>query len=188
MLRSKRGILDGRSPELLLLAVCVLWFLAEGWSRWPQADDAYISFRYAQNLAEGNGLVFNVGEYVEGFTNLSWTVLLAAGVLLGWQAPDVAHCFGLLSGVALLLATYFYVLARSAWQRSSIDAHVPGHSGSDADYVFARKPDYILIQRQGTGAIPIPALVDIWSHPELKRRYRWDRWMRAYRRLASSAK
>ena len=24
-------------------------------------DDAYISFRYAKNLAEGNGLVYNIG-------------------------------------------------------------------------------------------------------------------------------
>ena len=29
-------------------------------------DDAYISFRYSHNLAAGEGLVFNPGEYVEG--------------------------------------------------------------------------------------------------------------------------
>src|SRR5438105_2557104 len=38
-------------------------------------DDAYISFRYAWNFAHGQGLVFNPGEHVEGFTNLSWTLL-----------------------------------------------------------------------------------------------------------------
>jgi len=43
-------------------------------------DDAFISFRYAQNLVDGNGLVFNPGERVEGYTNLSWTLLMA-GVL-----------------------------------------------------------------------------------------------------------
>ena len=46
-------------------------------------DDAYISFRYADNLVNGHGLVFNPGERVEGITNLLWTVLfvpvLAAG-------------------------------------------------------------------------------------------------------------
>ena len=36
-------------------------------------DDAYISFRYAHNLVVGEGLVFNPGEYLEGFTNFLWT-------------------------------------------------------------------------------------------------------------------
>lgn len=40
-------------------------------------DDAYISFRYARNLLEGHGLVFNPGERVEGYTNFLWTVLTA---------------------------------------------------------------------------------------------------------------
>src|SRR5262245_14911733 len=39
-------------------------------------DDAFISFRYARNLANGNGLVFNPGERVEGYTNFLWTVVL----------------------------------------------------------------------------------------------------------------
>jgi len=44
-------------------------------------DDAFISFRYAENLVAGYGLTFNrVGEPVEGYTNFLWTLLLA-GVL-----------------------------------------------------------------------------------------------------------
>jgi len=46
-------------------------------------DDAFISFRYAENLAAGNGPVFNAGEYVEGYTTFLWVVLLAIGKLLG---------------------------------------------------------------------------------------------------------
>jgi hypothetical protein len=42
------------------------------------SDDAYISFRYARNLAEHGQLVFNLGERVEGYTNFLWTVLLPA--------------------------------------------------------------------------------------------------------------
>src|SRR5262245_49032609 len=37
------------------------------------ADDAFISFRYARNWAEGQGLVWNPGERVEGYTNFLWT-------------------------------------------------------------------------------------------------------------------
>lgn len=40
-------------------------------------DDAYISFRYAQNLVNGEGLVFNPGERVEGYSNLLYVLMLA---------------------------------------------------------------------------------------------------------------
>lgn len=40
-------------------------------------DDSYISLQYAKNLALGHGLVFNVAERVEGYTNFLWIVWLA---------------------------------------------------------------------------------------------------------------
>jgi hypothetical protein len=40
-------------------------------------DDAMISMRYARNLAQGYGLVWNPGERVEGFSNLLWVVYMA---------------------------------------------------------------------------------------------------------------
>ncbi|MFQ5416191.1 MAG: hypothetical protein ACE5FL_03975 [Myxococcota bacterium] len=64
--------------------LAVLVFLWEAWLPRSQIDDAYISFRYAGNLVAGHGLVFNAGEYVEGFTNLLWTLLIAAGIALGF--------------------------------------------------------------------------------------------------------
>ena len=45
---------------------------------WFLTDDAFISFRYARNLIEGHGLVFNPGERVEGYSNFLWTLELAA--------------------------------------------------------------------------------------------------------------
>ena len=51
-------------------------------------DDAFISFRYAQNLAQGHGLVFNLGERVEGYTNFLWTLLLGLIVAVGAR-PEV---------------------------------------------------------------------------------------------------
>ena len=39
-------------------------------------DDAMISMRYAWNFSHGSGLVWNPGEYVEGYTNpVSYTHL-----------------------------------------------------------------------------------------------------------------
>lgn len=40
-------------------------------------DDAYISYRYGKNLMEGKGLVYNQGEFVEGYTNFLWTIITA---------------------------------------------------------------------------------------------------------------
>jgi hypothetical protein len=39
-------------------------------------EDAYISFRYARNLANGLGLVYNEGERVEGYSNLLWVLIM----------------------------------------------------------------------------------------------------------------
>ena len=41
-------------------------------------DDAMISMRYARNLANGHGLVWNPGEEaVQGYTNLGLTLVMA---------------------------------------------------------------------------------------------------------------
>jgi hypothetical protein len=57
------------------LAAYVLHFiLFRGWI----VDDAGISFAYARNLADGNGLVAQPGSApVEGYSNFAWVVLLA---------------------------------------------------------------------------------------------------------------
>src|SRR3954454_18585635 len=65
-------------------------------------DDAYISFRYARNLAEHGQLVFNLGERVEGYTNFLWTVLLAAGIKLGVSPVIASRFLGVAFGVGTL--------------------------------------------------------------------------------------
>lgn len=52
-------------------------------------DDAYISFRYARNFMEGNGLVFNVGERVEGYTNFLWVLEIASLWKLFGLTPEI---------------------------------------------------------------------------------------------------
>lgn len=52
-------------------------------------DDAYITFRYARNIAGGMGLVYNYGEAVLGTTSPLYALTLAASSFLGGgtQAP-----------------------------------------------------------------------------------------------------
>jgi hypothetical protein len=60
-------------------------------------DDAFFSFRYAENWSEGRGLVFNVGERVEGYTNLLWVCALA---LVAKLTPLRPHWTALVLGLA----------------------------------------------------------------------------------------
>jgi hypothetical protein len=55
-------------------------------------DDPYITFRYAQNWANGNGLVFNVGERVLGTTAPLYALLLGVGARAGIDIPTLARC------------------------------------------------------------------------------------------------
>jgi len=85
-------------------------------SRWSfLCDDAYISFRYAQNLAEHGELAFNTAplERVEGYTNFAWVVLLALGAKLGIAPERSAAVLGMLAFVAILVLVAI-VVQRSA--------------------------------------------------------------------------
>jgi hypothetical protein len=73
-------------------------------------DDAYITFRYADHLVRGHGLVFNAGERVEGFTNLLWTLWTAVGLAFGAPAETWAG----VSSIACFAAT-LGLLARRGW-------------------------------------------------------------------------
>lgn len=66
-------------------------------------DDAFIAFRFAENLRDGHGLVFNPGERVEGYTDFLWVLLIAGGSWLGAASETVARVLGLTS-VAVLPA------------------------------------------------------------------------------------
>jgi arabinofuranosyltransferase len=55
---------------------------------WFVCDDAYISYRYAANLAHGLGPVFNAGERVEGYSSFLWMILGATVLRLGGE-PQV---------------------------------------------------------------------------------------------------
>ena len=70
-------------------------------------DDAYISARYAANLCDGHGLIFNPGATpVEGFSNLLWTLLAAPFACAGRDPIPALKWIGwlLLVGTAPLAA------------------------------------------------------------------------------------
>ncbi|MBI5056264.1 MAG: hypothetical protein HZB61_06605 [Nitrospirae bacterium] len=65
-------------------------------------DDSYIFYRYAENWANGYGPVFNIGEYVEGYSSLLWTVILALGSFFSFNLISLAPILNLFIGIACL--------------------------------------------------------------------------------------
>ncbi len=100
------------------IGVCALWVFVCAVYAWNVShyfflgDDAFISFRYAANLADGNGLVWNPGERVEGYTNFLWVLILAAGMALGIAPEGLACTLGIASGIAVLASLGFYSARR----------------------------------------------------------------------------
>lgn len=95
---------------VLLIGTRAAWFFV--------IDDAYITFRYSDHLAAGNGPVWNVGEDpVEGFTNFLWMLWHTPFAWLGLDLPVVAKLTSL-AAAALTLG----MLVRLCWQRGGIVA------------------------------------------------------------------
>jgi hypothetical protein len=125
---SLADLLDPRGPFLLPLVLLLASRLVMALGNPAPAEDAFITFRYARNLASGNGLVYNPGEHVMGFTSPLWTVWTALGVALvrnpipwalGWSL--IADLVTLLAGGRLVAAVggraaaWTFALAFAVW-------------------------------------------------------------------------
>jgi hypothetical protein len=75
-------------------------------------DDAFITFRYVRQFVASNGLVYNIGERVEGYSNFLWVMLLALPHALGAELITTARVLSTALSIGSLLLTYH--LARSA--------------------------------------------------------------------------
>jgi hypothetical protein len=68
-------------------------------------DDAYITLRYARNLIEGNGFVFNPGEWILGITTPLWGLIGAVLHLLPFQIEYSVGFLSLLTEIGTLYLT-----------------------------------------------------------------------------------
>src|SRR5438105_12922704 len=90
-----------------LAGLCIWVALAGRLFRDWQADDAYISYRYAWNLVHGHGLVYNPGEVVEGYTNFLWTLLAAGAIAVGLPPAGVTLALIIAASISLVALTYY---------------------------------------------------------------------------------
>lgn len=94
-----------RTAVLLLAPALIIYALLAYHFNFVQ-DDAYISYRYVANFLDGHGLVYNVGERVEGYTNFGWVILLSLFGALGADYIALSQLVGLLCGAGLVGVTY----------------------------------------------------------------------------------
>ncbi|MFH1372496.1 MAG: hypothetical protein ABII79_01690 [bacterium] len=100
------------SRLVLVISVLIFTYLALQLTPFLP-DDSYISFRYAENLALGNGLTFNAGETpVEGYTNFLWILLCSLAVRLGLDLPSFVPHLGLFFGILNLLVFWLIIRPR----------------------------------------------------------------------------
>lgn len=80
---------DRRTAYLIFIAAVVVrlfWHWQTGFT----ADDAFITFRYADNIANGLGFVYNAGEKVLGTTTPLFTLILSLLSLIGIKTAIAA--------------------------------------------------------------------------------------------------
>ena len=88
----------------MLICVPLVLFLALAFIFYDcTVDDAFISFRCARNLAQGHGLVFNIGDRVEAFSNPLWVFILSLAHMAGFDILTVSKLIGLGCGVVTIL-------------------------------------------------------------------------------------
>ena len=101
--------------QLLLLAAALFYiafilrtsFRIAGITYFTLVDDAMVSMRYAQHLAQGFGMVWNVGEKpVEGFTNPGWMFFMAFLHLFPIHPSKISLIVMIASAVILLVNAF----------------------------------------------------------------------------------
>lgn len=111
-----------RALSVIVLLGCAGLFALLGERYAVVQDDAYISLVYSQSLADGDGLVFNPGERVEGYTNFSWVLLLTVPHALGLDAVASARLLGIFAAAGLILVSWR--MAASLSSRPGDPAHL----------------------------------------------------------------
>jgi len=90
----------------IIRTIAFLALVCLAWSNRFIQDDAFISFRYAEYFINGNGLVWNVGERIEGYTNFLWTLLVSGGLFYGFEPITFTYLLGMVFFLISLTFTY----------------------------------------------------------------------------------
>ena len=96
-------------PDAVVICAAILVFYAVfsvfNWA--PLEEDSYIYFRFAENIAAGQGYVFNPGgEKIEGCSSFTWLFMLVLFNLAGINTLLAAKLAGIAFGCLSLIVIY----------------------------------------------------------------------------------
>ncbi len=97
-----------KAPTTILIIASLAYLAAGLLLDADLVDDTYIFLRYADNLASGHGLVFNIGEYVEGFSSPLWMICLGIIGFLDLDQVLASRVLSALMGWGTIASLFFF--------------------------------------------------------------------------------
>lgn len=94
---------------LAAIGMILLYMILSVWVFQLLEEDAFICFRYVDQLFAGNGLVFNEGEKVEGFSTFLWILLLCPFKILGIPLGQAARFMGMFFGLGTAFTVVLFM-------------------------------------------------------------------------------
>src|SRR5581483_5418448 len=146
--------LDRRMVGIVaLIGLVALWLQILGFDD-MRFDDAFISYRYGQNLGSGLGFVFNPGERIMGSTSPGQSLLAAAVFRLVGEAPlpTVMSALGCVAWTAQAVAL-FVLLAPAIGVWGSLFVAMCVAAGAAGSY------QWVTLETNATMALVLVAVV-----------------------------
>ncbi|MCX7877461.1 MAG: tetratricopeptide repeat protein [Ignavibacteria bacterium] len=92
--------------QYTFLSLCLIIFYLYSSSFDFIQDDSFITYRYVENFVSGHGLVFNIGEKVEGYTCFLWILLLSLIKSLGINFISASVTLGIIFSLLTIYITF----------------------------------------------------------------------------------
>ena len=114
-------------------------------------DDAYITFRYSRNIANGLGPYFNAGEHVEGYTSFLWMVFVTFVIYCSGPAvaPFAAKLAGPIFGAATIALTFLLFRTVFLFQKSRLSPCISDIGALMAAGIVAVNPAFAVNSTSG---------------------------------------
>ena len=139
-----------RGNWVLFSAICLV-FLVHAFYYWEWVeDDTYISMQYAKNFANGAGLVFNLGERVEGYSNFAWVIYASLVLKFNLSPLLVLRVTAIIAGLLTLVLS---------WRAALILSPRAGKSALAAPLYLALTPMLSRHSTTGLETVPFAALI-----------------------------
>ena len=128
-------------------------------------DDTFITLRYARNVARGDGVVFNTGVRLEGYTNFLWMLILASAGRIGLPLLPAARAMSLVFSLVVLALTL--TLSRDSVRGSGLKGWDEGLAVSLPPMLLAASAPFLVWSLSGS-EVPLYAALLLLGYKFLR--------------------